>query len=613
MKKGQSRRPTLRMIASICAISLLVTVAGSFPAFAIEAATVFENSVYNIKNVNSGMMLDVANGTDANGTNVWQYTADGTNAQKWKMVYDTAGDFYYIKAMISDSGTNRQLDVYCTSSDPVASGHNVQIWVQGDDPSSTWSIVHVSSGRYKIVLKQYPTLALTVANSSTSSGANVIVQTYSGATSQLWTFEEAAPAATSGITSGGVYRIGIISGTSFVTVNGNVANGTTLFRNLLTPGKQEWKIHYLSNGYYVIRHNSNPALAMYATSGGVQIRTVSTTNNSDLPTNAQWKIVKNDGNTTTGYRLVPKSSQGNALTYSQDSNATVTCSIYTANSSTQRWWFFGVNDADPLVVGWYSQQDNTKGRSWSATNLNNLYFPNMAYDADCCGSNSAQSKCRNSPLYLNSDTGSPLTRGHIGSWGCHMSSLAMLLKNMDISTANGHYDVRTGTTHSMAADPYTVTMANINFLSATTNSNNSHLEILGYTSANSPVSFVENRLNVPFGVTLSRKLEPESRDKRVIAEWLDGLLDNHPEGILIRITDANGKEQHSLVMIRSNYDDSETYTDDELDSLFICYDPGTSQDNKGNACEYDETYGCQTYKGGIERIKYARYFEIPVR
>jgi len=342
MKKGQSRRPTLRMIASICAISLLVTVAGSFPAFAIEAATVFENGVYNIKNVNSGMMLDVANGTNANGTNVWQYTPDGTNAQKWKMVYDTAGDFYYIKAMISSSGTNRQLDVYCTSSDPVASGHNVQIWVQGDDPSSTWSIVHVSNGRYKIVLKQYPTLALTVASSSTSSGANVIVQTYSGSTSQLWTFEEAAPAATSGIISGGVYRIGIISGTSFVTVNGNIANGTTLFRNLLTPGKQEWKIHYLSNGYYVIRCNANPALAMYATSGGVQIRTVSTTNNSDLPTNAQWKIVKNDGNTTTGYRLVSKSSQGNALTYSVESNSLILNSVYTGNASTQRWWFFGV-------------------------------------------------------------------------------------------------------------------------------------------------------------------------------------------------------------------------------------------------------------------------------
>ncbi|MEG0457239.1 MAG: RICIN domain-containing protein, partial [Oscillospiraceae bacterium] len=53
--------------------------------------------VFYIKNKNSGKYLDVQNAKDSIGTNVGQYPFNGTNAQKWKVVY--AGDFYYLKTV----------------------------------------------------------------------------------------------------------------------------------------------------------------------------------------------------------------------------------------------------------------------------------------------------------------------------------------------------------------------------------------------------------------------------------------------------------------------------------------------------------------------------------
>ena len=46
------------------------------------------NGYYTISSVNSGNVLDVQNGGMTSGTNVWQCSYNGTDAQKWKFKYN---------------------------------------------------------------------------------------------------------------------------------------------------------------------------------------------------------------------------------------------------------------------------------------------------------------------------------------------------------------------------------------------------------------------------------------------------------------------------------------------------------------------------------------------
>ena len=47
------------------------------------------NGYYVISTINSGHVLDVANGGMTSGTNVWQCSPNGTDAQKWKIEYNS--------------------------------------------------------------------------------------------------------------------------------------------------------------------------------------------------------------------------------------------------------------------------------------------------------------------------------------------------------------------------------------------------------------------------------------------------------------------------------------------------------------------------------------------
>ena len=51
---------------------------------------------YTITNINSGKLLDVQNGGTENGTNVWQYEANNTDSQKWKIVKNNNGSYSVI-------------------------------------------------------------------------------------------------------------------------------------------------------------------------------------------------------------------------------------------------------------------------------------------------------------------------------------------------------------------------------------------------------------------------------------------------------------------------------------------------------------------------------------
>jgi len=185
-------KKTIKYVLIIFIFSLFIClVTLNKPVYA-EAEGLTHNYTYNIINKSTGKCLNVNYGTDADGTNVTQFTDDGSYEQKFAISYEQQ-DGYKIYAICSSEGWGRVLDVYR----PLQNNANVDIWTNGDDDAQYWKIIHRGDGYYSIHLLYNDSLALTTVgtgngsgsgNSSTSNG-NVIIKTYTGADNQLWSLE----------------------------------------------------------------------------------------------------------------------------------------------------------------------------------------------------------------------------------------------------------------------------------------------------------------------------------------------------------------------------------------------------------------------------------------
>ena len=167
----------------------------------VFAATPTSDYIYNVYNKASGKCLNVNYGTDANGTNVTQYTKDGSIEQRFKLVYNSSRNSYKLYAICSSNGTNRVLDILRTggsASGTIVSGCNVDIWSPNDNDAQDFVISDRGNGYYSIHPRINTSLALTTNGTNNGSGAgtgssdvgNVYVSTYTGSDFQLWSFRE---------------------------------------------------------------------------------------------------------------------------------------------------------------------------------------------------------------------------------------------------------------------------------------------------------------------------------------------------------------------------------------------------------------------------------------
>ncbi len=159
----------------------------------VEGAKI-EEGVYQIKNVNSGLCLNVTGGVAANGTNIQQWGSN-TPASYDSFRIESCGDQYYkIYSMLSN-GTKYVLDVEGLSAE---NGSNVHIYEDTNGENQKFKFMSVGNGQYAIVTKiSNDVSCLDVENYSTSSGANVYEWEYNGTTNQLWTLEKVATASPS--------------------------------------------------------------------------------------------------------------------------------------------------------------------------------------------------------------------------------------------------------------------------------------------------------------------------------------------------------------------------------------------------------------------------------
>lgn len=141
---------------------------------------------YYIKNKFSGLYLDVANGSSANNANVQQWSYNGCDAQKFKLV--SAGDGYYY-IYTGASGYSKVVDVAGKSK---ADGANILQYAYKGTSNQKFKVTEVSTGVYAIQTGTTSGAScLDVYGWSTAAGGNIAQWNYWGGDCQLWYLEAA--------------------------------------------------------------------------------------------------------------------------------------------------------------------------------------------------------------------------------------------------------------------------------------------------------------------------------------------------------------------------------------------------------------------------------------
>lgn len=152
---------------------------------------VISTGVYNIKNKQSSKYLNVDYGIDENGTNVYQWSRDGSTEQKFKINND--GPYNRMFSMCSSSGTDKLV-----TASSVSENANVYQYQSIDRTKQEWEFKWLSGNEYVIALRSDPSLVLTAygcengsgGGTSSSSAGNVYVSKYvPGSSAQIWCIE----------------------------------------------------------------------------------------------------------------------------------------------------------------------------------------------------------------------------------------------------------------------------------------------------------------------------------------------------------------------------------------------------------------------------------------
>jgi hypothetical protein len=210
-----------------------------------------------------------------------------------------------------------------------------------------------------------------------------------------------------------------------------------------------------------------------------------------------------------------------------------------------------VVDADCFT--WYSQNSITAS-NWDGTNLEGLRFY-------------ADGRTRVFALeYEDNPSTCWLTTG------CTICSCAMVLHNLGATLTTG-YDLRSGQTNGLPADPYTVALAN---------SGNYGVSSVSERMTGNPVyvrwSYIASRFTVD-GEEIGYKKYYSPTKK-----FIKSLLEEHPAGVIIGF--QQGSSTHYMVAA------GVTDPDEQVSSKisFIVYDPSAYYASRGDGIPLSQTY-----------------------
>ncbi|MDY5576489.1 MAG: RICIN domain-containing protein [Lachnospiraceae bacterium] len=209
---------------------------------ALESANITEGAYY-IKNVNSGLYLDVANASSDNGANIQQWEFNGCSAQIFKI--KSVGDGYYA-LLTGTSDYTKCVEVLNGSTE---NGANIDQWEYWGGNMQLFKIVENSDGSYSFLSKVSNGLqALEVYAFGTANGVNADQWEYWGGTTQCWKLEPVKKNY-----EGTYYIQNVNSGLYLDVANCSSENGANIQQWAYNGcAAQQYKIVSSGDGYYYI-------------------------------------------------------------------------------------------------------------------------------------------------------------------------------------------------------------------------------------------------------------------------------------------------------------------------------------------------------------------------
>ena len=295
-----------------------------------ESSVVIEGEYNIISGLRSDAAIDIKWGSSDDGANIQLYTANGTDAQKWKIESD--GDGSYI---IRNAVNGKSLDVLAAG---IWNYTNVQLYAYNESCAQKWHLVENSDGSYAIY-SVCSGRVLDVANGNSGDGANVQIYQPNKSLAQKWylkpvkTLDDGEYVISAGKVGGKV--IDIVGGTDEAKDGTNVQ----IYQENSTEA-QKWKVAYGEDGYYTIKNLATDKVLDVVganAKSGANVQLYSSNN-----TCAQKWII--EGNESKGYRILSACSRVPLGVYKDN------VQINADSSEGEKWYF---SEVKPIKEGSY--------------------------------------------------------------------------------------------------------------------------------------------------------------------------------------------------------------------------------------------------------------------
>ncbi len=151
--------------------------------------------IYTFENVNSGMVMDIVNGTMDDSTNVQQWELNGADCQKWILKAFGSGNYYWIRSYQDTS--------YALKAESSTNGGNIDIVSYStSDSAQLFRFTKNLDGSYSIIsYASKDTCLVEVADASTEYGANVQQWEATDSDCQKWNFSTETTTTTTATTT----------------------------------------------------------------------------------------------------------------------------------------------------------------------------------------------------------------------------------------------------------------------------------------------------------------------------------------------------------------------------------------------------------------------------
>lgn len=204
-----------------------------------------DSGYYTIRVLGSGHYIDVPYGKKDNSVSLWQCTYNGGDAQKWLIIPNTDGTYSFVSKCNGKYIDMQGGGTPANGTDVIqytGNGTSAQKWVmnlQSEAPEGTFYISYAANPNYR----------LEIQNRSVDNGGNLILYQAHGATSQQFTLAKQG---------NGYYTItNVNSGKQLDVAGGGRPNGTNIQQWAGNGVNQNWSVIPNTDGSYSFVSRAN--------------------------------------------------------------------------------------------------------------------------------------------------------------------------------------------------------------------------------------------------------------------------------------------------------------------------------------------------------------------